>query len=137
MRTGGAVAPAYIDSSAAVKLIVRERESAALVAVLERDHDMLITSDIGFVEVSRAGARAGVPPSDIDEVLDTLVAMPLDGRVRHRAQRVGPSSLRSLDAIHLASALSLEVDGLTFVAYDERLLEAARAAGLPTSAPGR
>jgi hypothetical protein len=83
-----------------VKLIVREQESAALVAVLERDDDTLITSEIGFVELARVGARVGVPPIDIAAVRETFVAMPLDGPVRQRAQDIDPSSLRSFDAIH-------------------------------------
>jgi hypothetical protein len=54
----------------------------------------------------------------------------------NRAAGIRPNTLRSLDAIHLASALAVKQDLTAFVAYDKRLLAAAREAGLPTASPG-
>jgi predicted nucleic acid-binding protein len=69
-------------------------------------------------------------------VLAGLYMLEIDATVRRRAADLRPLALGSLDALHLASALSLEGELGTFVAYDQRLLVAARSAGLPTLAPG-
>ena len=125
----------YVDSSAIAKLILTEPESAALreyVAV-----GTLASSAILRTELPRAVARR--EPAKLVEAMQLLHRVALlsaDDAVLDSAARLGPPSLRSLDAIHLASALELRDELTAFVAYDERLLDAASALGLPVASPG-
>jgi predicted nucleic acid-binding protein len=139
----------YLDSSAIVKLVLEEAESPALQAWLG-DRPFGVTCGLGPLEVrrsvrvlvERALSRATSRVANVNEVttraeivLSGIVVLDIDEAILSRAARVDPSNLRALDAIHLASALSLE--GLeAFVSYDRELLEAARAAGLNVAAPG-
>ena len=91
------------------------------------------TSVVGEVEVRRVGARAGV---DADAVLAPLSLIELDGPICRSAGGVGSPALRSLDAIHLATALSLGDDLGAFCCYDTRLRADAEAAGLTVLSPG-
>lgn len=128
-------AVAYVDSSALVKLVMEEPGSTALRGYLH-DHDLLASSRILSVEVRRALMRHSAPNHDFaDEVLRSLLVVDLDASVATVAGRIGPPALRSLDAIHLASALELGEDLGAFVTYDERLAEAARALGMPVASP--
>lgn len=132
----------YLDTSALVKLLVAEAESADLVQWLDDDRNAgadLISSDLARVEVMRALARLGEPGllDDARTMLDGLDTIPITEAVIDDATTIGPATLRSLDAIHLAAASQLG-DALTrFVAYDTRLYEAAADLGLPVSAPGK
>jgi predicted nucleic acid-binding protein len=126
---------AYADSSALVKLVLAEQESAALRDAL-LEFDAVVSSELAVVEVGRAtrragGARAGERGA---VVLDAVALLRLDRMVLDRAAALAPSTLRSLDAIHLATALELG-GPVRFVAYDERLLEAATMLGLATASP--
>ncbi len=127
----------YVDSSAAVKLVVEEPETAALSAwAVTRDGD-LVSSDLVRTELLRATKRAA--PDRLvraREVLDALVLMELPTAVFERAAMLEPEVLRSLDALHLAAALELgdDLDGV--VTYDGRLADAARSIGIPVLAPG-
>jgi uncharacterized protein len=127
---------AYIDSSALVKLVIPEPESAALRAELAR-WERHVSSALVRVEVVRACARVDARARGIaEEVVRALDLVAVDDELLDRAARVDPSALRSLDAIHVASAL-LVSDGLgVVIAYDERLTQAMTAVGLPTAAPG-
>lgn len=126
--------PLYVDSSALVKLLVRERESDALMAYLAATS--LVTSVIAPIEVGRLLRRRGFE-DDVGEreLFDGLEIRGLDDGVSERATSLQPIVLRTLDAIHLASAIDLraELDG--FVTYDARLAEAARALRLPVVSP--
>ena len=126
---------AYLDASAIVKLIVKEPESAALLAALKgMDHH--VTSRIATVEVMRAAARRGRVNADrLRAVLDALDMIELTEEVANRAGSMAPTGLRSLDAIHLASAMGIRRELTSFVVYDERLADAARRLGLPVTAP--
>lgn len=126
----------YVDSSALVKLVLRESESDALRDYLTALPDPA-TSRIAVVEVHRAMARyAGEPEvAAIAAVWDRTVFIELEASVAESAAGIGPPALRSLDAIHLASALALADDLESFVTYDARLADAARAAGLAVVAP--
>jgi len=118
-----------------VKLVIEEPELTALRGYLH-DHGLLASSRIVFVEVRRALMRHIAPNHDFaDEVLRSLFVVDLDASVATVAGRIGPWSLRSLDAIHLASALELGEDRGAFVTYDERLAEAAPALGMTVAAP--
>jgi predicted nucleic acid-binding protein len=128
----------YLDSSALLKLVHEEPESAALADWLtEQTGSPLLSSELANVEVIRACRR--INPDALPEaraLLAGLDLIPLAGTVIATAADVGETTLRSLDAIHLASALSVRDDLATFIAYDHRLGEAASAAGLQLLAPG-
>jgi predicted nucleic acid-binding protein len=130
----------YLDSSAIVKLAVREPETAALEAELRR-WSLRATSSITTIEVSRATARARqhqrwvLPPRDVAALLATTVEMVLTDRVRKTASTLAPPELRTLDAIHMASALALGTDLAAVVTYDVRMQRAADRCRLRVLAP--
>jgi predicted nucleic acid-binding protein len=128
----------YLDSSALLKLLHEEPESAALADWLTgQAGSPLLSSELSAVEVIRACRR--INPDALPEaraLLAGLDLIPLAGTVIAEAADVGETTLRSLDAIHLASALSVREDLATFIAYDHRLGEAASAVGLQLLAPG-
>ncbi len=128
----------YLDSSALLKLLHEEAESAALTDWLaERTGTPVVSSELAKVEVVRACRR--INPATLTEATALLAGLdlvPLSGAVIDEAANVGGTTLRSLDAIHLASALSIHAELSAFVAYDQRLTEAASAAGLRLLSPG-
>ena len=115
----------YLDSSAIVKLVVREAESRALRTALVARRQRA-TSEIAIVELRRAQA-----------VLAGLHLVRLDAEILNLAGEIEPAELRSLDAIHLASALALGSAIDVFIAYDRSLTKAAAANGLQTLSPRR
>ena len=124
------------DSSALTKLVVREQETAPLRAWLAaRDEAAWSASSLTRVEVVRAVARAqaaAVPTAR--RLLAGMDLVPVGPGVLEVAD-LGPPSLRSLAALHLATALTLGSALDAFVVYDERLAQAAVDAGLPVVAP--
>lgn len=125
----------YFDSSALVKLVLDERESIALQAY-EAGVTRGISSELARTEVARAVQRADDSRSQhAIGVLRRTVLIPLTSSLLSEAGRLAPASLRSLDAIHLASALLIRDDLEAFVAYDDRLLDAAAALGMPVASP--
>jgi len=128
----------YVDTSAFVKLVVRESESEAVEAELGRWADGA-TSTVTQIELPRAVARRDtgevVRPEMVFGILAGTNEIPLDETVLNMAIDVGPPELGTLDAIHLASALSLGEDLGGLLSYDRRLLQAAAAVGLHTFAP--
>ena len=127
----------YLDSSALMKLVRQEAETDALRDWLVSQPELpVITSELGRVEVLRAARRAGSQAlAEAREIVGDVDLVPLDRRVQDLACEIGDPPLRTLDALHLASALLLRDEVTAFVAYDERLATAARAAGLPTTSP--
>lgn len=127
----------YLDTSALAKLVVDEPESAHLATWLDaRPDEVLVTSVLGRVELLRAARRhsAAALPAALG-ILAELALVPLTPDVIDGAWSLDPPGLRSLDAIHVASAASLPGE-TTLLAYDSRLLAAARAVGLTALAPG-
>ena len=125
----------YVDSSAFVKLIISESESGALRLFLSGD-TTLVVNRIGLIEVARAVRRA-VPDGRVDPIdlgLRTSIRE-LDEAISKRASDLDSAGLRSLDAIHLATALELRPELDAFVTYDQRLADAARAHRLPVVSP--
>ncbi len=130
----------YLDTSALVKLIVQEAETAALRRWLadaeDRDH---VTSAISRVELMRAAQR-----TDDTEVLanaqriltEDLDILSLTDELIKTAETIGPQSLRSLDALHLASAAHIASALTAVVAYDHRLIEGCRDLDYPVESPG-
>jgi hypothetical protein len=130
--------PAYFDTSAIVKLIVSEPESDALVQAIDRWPDR-VTSALARAEVHRALWRAGASPrvhARADEVLAALLLVRADEPVLSQAASFKDRELRALDAIHLATALTLGDDPDVFITYDARLARAARLQRLPVLHPG-
>ena len=125
----------YLDASALVKLVVEEAETAALLAYLAARPDR-VTSILARVEVVRALRRASVDQqARLEAVIEALTIVGLGDAIVVRAGRVGPPALRTLDAIHLATALELGADLAAFVTYDGRLADSARALGIAVAAP--
>ena len=128
----------YLDTSAAAKLVVVEPESEALRHYVTAPSRRLVTSDLTRTELVRAVRR--VDPSlaaAAREVLDSMTIMTLTTDVFERATLLEPPTMRSLDALHLAAALTLGEDLDAVITYDDRLAGAARIAALHTVAPGR
>lgn len=131
----------YADTSALVKLVVREAESEAIEAEVSR-WDRVATSDIAAIELPRATARAradgraGVADGRVVlELLAALSIVPMTDEVRALAATMEPVELRTLDAIHLACALALDADLAGVLTYDHRMADAARARGVAVIAP--
>jgi uncharacterized protein len=127
----------YLDSSALVKLALSEPESAALASWLAERADLPMASSIVHrTEVARAVWRASPHqlPRSYRQMRGVQV-VPLSREIAETAGTLSPPGLRSMDTIHLASALVLRRHLAAFVAYDRRLLAAAREAGLPTASP--
>jgi uncharacterized protein len=128
----------YLDSSALVKLALAEPESAALAQWLaERADQPLVSSALHRAEVPRAVWRAepGALPRSY-RVIRRIARVALTADVLDDSATLPPQGLGPAGAIHLASALALRAELTAFVSYDERLLAAARDAGLPVAAPG-
>ena len=127
---------AYLDASALAKLVVVEPETAAL----ERDaagRAGLLSSRLGATELRRAAGRVGKRRvvQQVEDVLAAVVLVEVTAAILERAGRLNPPELRALDAIHLATALTLSIADLDFVTYDARLAAAARATGLTVAQP--
>lgn len=127
----------YLDSAAVVKLVHAEAESEALRGWLdERAETGWVSSVLTEIESFRALARyAPEAAARLPVVLDLIALIPLEPPVRILAQTAGPAAVRSLDAIHLGTALHAREALTSFVTYDKRLLDAASAAGLPVDSP--
>ena len=125
----------YLDSSAIVKLVVREPETAALRRHLRR-RATPVSSALARTEVLRAVMAHGEPATKLARVvLGRLELLRINDRVLRTAGALTPSGLRTLDAIHLASALTLESDLKRVLCYDVRLTEAFEDRGLKVVAP--
>jgi|AntDryMetagUQ889_1029465.scaffolds.fasta_scaffold17149_1 predicted nucleic acid-binding protein len=128
----------YCDSSALVKLIADEAESKALDQWLgEQAEPHLVSSVLARTEVWRAvRRRSDNMLTKATELLDSLSIVELAAALADKAGGLDPPSLRSLDAIHLASAQTLGTALAAFVAYDTRLVQAAEALRLTVVQPG-
>jgi uncharacterized protein len=127
----------YVDSSALVKLALTEPESPTLLRWLaERADQPLVSSVLHRSEVPRAVwlTEPGALPRGY-RVIKRIGKVALTPDVLDTAATAPPKSLHTTQAIHLASALALKRDLTAFVAYDERLLAAAKDAGLPVASP--
>ena len=127
----------YLDSAAVVKLAHAEPESPALRNWLDDRAETGWISSV-LTEIESFRALAGYAPNAVSRlpaVLDQIDLIDLGPSIRILALAAKPGTVRSLDAIHLGTALHSRSGLTAFVTYDKRLLEAAKAAGLPVDAP--
>ena len=129
----------YADTSALLKRAVVEAESTAVRAVLVEANtsgELVTASALAWLEVWRALRRAGI--GDVrpawDQALSGIASHPMTPDVLVRARGTGPASLRTLDAVHLTSALT--VGATRMLTYDARLATAAEAVGIQVLSPG-
>lgn len=125
----------YLDSSAIVKLVVAEPESRALRRYLSR-RQSVVSSALARTEVARALIPSGSDAvSRGQEVLRRIQLLRVNDRMLSEAGSMVPAELRSLDAIHLASAQQLGPSVKRIVTYDERMAAAAATAGWSVASP--
>lgn len=125
----------YLDTSAFLRLIRDEEGSTALRGYIGERGD-LVSSTLLVVEARRGVLRRDprrLP--EVDAALDRVDVLEMSDAVIESASRLPDPLLRSLDAIHLATALLIREDVDALLTYDDRLAEAARTHGIPTSAP--
>ena len=126
---------AYLDASAYVKLVLREPGYEVLLRALDR-WPAHVSSVLLRTEAERGCARYGERFRERALAgLKTVALLPLDEAVLAAAGALRPVELRSLDAIHLATALSVAVRRCVLFSYDDRLSTAAAAAGVPVERP--
>ena len=126
----------YLDTSAALRLVVAEKETGALISWMTGHESEIVSCDLLRTELLRA-TRRGAPDAmpRARAVLDSITLLTVPTSTFERAPDVDPDLLRSLDALHLAAALEVgdELDGL--LTYDDRLASAAQHHGLTVIAP--
>jgi uncharacterized protein len=128
-------AAVYLDSSAIVKLVIRENESGALRDHL-RERPNRVSCALARVEVIRAVRPHGRPAINrARRLLERISLLRLDDLLLDEAAALNDGSLRSLDAIHLAAAQALGTGLAELITYDRRMADAAQHVGLPVGAP--
>jgi len=127
---------AYLDASAAVKLLRPEPETSALRAALAAIAGH-VSSELLEIELRCIAHREGGGEliDRADRICAALDLLPCSSAIRARAGRAFESPQRALDALHLATALDLRLEALVLVTYDARQGQGARAAGLDVAAP--
>lgn len=128
--------PVYLDSSAIVKMAIAEQESSALRAFLQ-SYLVRVSSILAQTEVIRAVRPQGSAAArNAKAVLETITRVGLTDEIAETAALLQPQALRSLDAIHLATALALRPALAVVVTYDRRLAAGAEFHGLSVVMPG-
>ena len=128
----------YIDTSALVKLVVAEAESSELIDWLNANSEHpLATSVVGHIELLRAAARlSSAAVAAAQRLAATIDAFVLTDGIARLASGLAPAELRTLDAIHLATAHFHRDQLVAVCAYDRRLVAAANDQRLPVATPG-
>jgi uncharacterized protein len=124
----------YLDTSAFLKLVVSEKESAALQAWMATSGPCW-SSQLLRTEALRAADRLGVDEQVVTDALDVVSLVMPGPSTFLAAGRLKPSTLRTLDALHLATALELGDDLQGLVTYDARMIEGARVASVDIVIP--
>jgi len=124
----------YLDTSAFLKLVVAEAESRPILAWVGA-HGPAWSSHLLRTEALRAAMRLGVDDESIEAALDTVTLVLPTASTFRSAGMLQPAGLRSLDALHLATALELGDDLEGLVTYDQRMADAAGAAGITVISP--
>jgi predicted nucleic acid-binding protein len=126
----------YFDTSAALKLVLPEPETPALeLWITERAGTARVSSRLLRIEMLRAITRSAPDRTDRANVVLSSVSLLSMDDVAPAAEVIGDGMLRSLDAIHLATAHEIRSELTAFVCYDKRLCDSARALGLPVETP--
>ncbi|WP_415854522.1 type II toxin-antitoxin system VapC family toxin [Sinomonas sp. G460-2] len=124
----------YLDTSAALKLLIEESESAALAAAIDATEPDLVACFLLETELRRAVHRdPSINQSDVSGFLEGVGLYEIPVSLFQEAGLLGGRNLRSLDALHLAAAIRIGVEHV--VTYDIRMAEAARDLGLSVSSP--
>ena len=124
----------YLDTSAALKLLVEERESVAVVEFIERTQPDLVSSFLLETELRRAAQRQPqISQSAVAGLLAGVGLLDLPASVFREAGLLPGANLRSLDTLHLAAAIRANVDQI--LTYDARMTQAATALGFTVLAP--
>ena len=127
----------YLDSSAFVKIVVDEDQSAALRAFIADRVGRHVSSALLRAEALRAVRHLGPGAlAAVREGLRRVDLVGIDDRILDAAGTLEPRVVRTLDAIHLATAAAIGDDLAAIVTYDQRMIEAARLIGLATASPG-
>lgn len=126
----------YLDSSAFVKVVIEEAESAALRGFLAASDARRVSSALLRTEALRAVRHLGPEAlANVREGLRRVELIAIDDRILDTAGMLEPRILRALDAIHLATALAVGDDLDAVVTYDERMVAAAELIGVPATSP--
>lgn len=127
----------YFDTSALVKLVVEEAETLELMGWNGDQNPTAVSSDLTRTELIRVVRRAAPElAGNARDVLNAINLITADTSIFEAAALLDPTALRSLDAVHLATALTLGDDLEGLLTYDRRLAEAARAYAVPVLSPG-
>jgi predicted nucleic acid-binding protein len=126
----------YLDSSVAVRIMLGHSASAAqwFDSATGRDDERVVSSRILRTEITRVLRRESLPVADRDQILDYVDTIPLDHAVLQEAEAIIPH-IRTLDAIHLASALRSGLDGLVITTHDVAMKSVAVALGFRIADP--
>lgn len=126
----------YMDASALVTLTIDREHSDELRRFLSKYPGIPMgSSTIGFVETVRTADKVGTFPTLMTDLIGSCTEIVLTDEVRDCAAQL-PQRVRTLDALHIASAMSIGEFLTTLVSYDTRMLEVAKSQGLPVAAPG-
>jgi uncharacterized protein len=126
----------YLDASAFVKVVVSEPQSRALRSFLSHHEERRVSSALLRTEALRAVRHLGAEAlRRTRAALQRIDLVLIDDRILDAAGILDPAVLRTLDAIHLATALAMGSDLSAVLTYDERIIEAAQQLGLMTASP--
>lgn len=125
---------AYVDASALAKLVLEEPGTVEM-RRWYIESERVVMSRVGIVETRRAVARQAHDPTHLEVILRSVETVEFDAVMARAASAIEPATLKTLDAIHLASAVTMMPELDAFVTYDDRLAAAARAIGLPVVRP--
>ena len=126
----------YLDTSAAIKLLFNEPESQAMRRWVEEAEGRVASSDLLHAELMRATARIDMDKlEDAQAIIRDLYMMRLSSGVYRRAGNLGPTEMRTLDALHLAAAMELGGDLEGIVTYDVRMAKGAESLGIEVVGP--
>jgi predicted nucleic acid-binding protein len=126
----------YLDASALVTYVIKRPSFAELRRFLEaRGGSPLITSTVGFIETVRSCDRMASFPNLMGQLLRDYAELQITAEIRDRAANL-PGRLKTLDAIHVATAETLGEDLISFITYDSAMASVARSRGLPVASPG-